>query len=770
MVEHKCDCGGEKALEGEVSPFCQPLQRYRLKEHPSCVGCPLAHGVLEEGIHILARSSPTDIGKDIVNEFNRVKTYLEGRCQCYARKYFKKRTGLFKMGGRYIHRSWRALCYWEMLYGYTEYKGLENMKEEIEEWLVKPRVLGGPLQEADYLEMLAEEFASNLEREWRLPDNIPSLDTWIKTGKWMRGKSGTGITTTVLIDGKNVRTRRIKGIEATVKTDVEMIKNMLYSSRESFHVLEKSEGAKSRPVVKTGNDLFRKMDFLSEWVEKGVYNSKTSTLYADARTIQEIDEEIMQAVENTRLYKVPMDQSNFDWHQNRASIITIMLIQGIHMFEKGAPEEYIAVWGAMWDSLFSQKVNVVLGEQIMEWLNGLPSGLRWTAYLDTELNKSSFAVTKKLAERTIKTGIPIFSHVSQGDDINYATTRLEYVQWILHIYNSIGYEAHPAKTFISKERTEFLRKSYEKGFGVTGYNVRTMLSIRFRNPIRALPVVKAMRLYSRVTIWHLLLLRGGDGERIAQMALEDAEQLGVRKHHAAGFILCPAAFGGAGLDWGSSMARHIRRYYQGPFVPDVIQERRRILPNLGRWKERINQWATHLERDQTNKFYDILAKSWGIPEKDIYGDVKVNWEPVGCKIIPPPPVATPMPEPDAMWNVENIPVILRPHVKEGAIRKGTYKLLIKPEMLETVERFKKRVSKRVFEAYMLGYLTISWPIIDNISMSYGDQIKKKYQHRISQFINQKDISMAQVKAYMAYYEILIAQELKCYRRGRLLAV
>lgn len=760
LKEHTCTCEKGSALEGDVDSFNTNISKYHIPPHATCRGCTLPKGVLEDGLHMLVRSSTEKEGKAVLDEYHRIKPILQGQCQCYARKYFKKRTGILKMGGKNINKFWRSFCYWEMLYGYMRYQGVDSMEDEVREWLVKTRTLGGPLDEDTYMEMLIEEFANNLDKDWKRPETLPTLDEWIAGGKWMRGKAGTGNATSVDIDGTSKRTRKMKGVEASYLDDRSIKGRILRVNQEEFHVMEKSEGAKVRPVVKTGNELFRKMDFLSEWLEVGLYGATSSTLYADTAQLEEIDKEILATTQDPNIYKVPMDQSNFDWHQNYRSVLALMYVIGLHLIINKAPEEYLAVWEVTWDSLFNESVVVVMGVLRMIWGNGIPSGLRWTALLDTELNRGSFGVTVKIAQNILRRPITIRCAKFQGDDISYATYLLEHIKWILHVYNQLGYEAHPSKTFISKERTEFLRRSYEADTGIIGYNVRTLLALRFRNPILQSPIVRSLRLYSRLTLWHLLTLRGALGKPVGEMFLEDAEQLGIRRETTAGFALCPAAFGGGGLDDYSGMAQALLPYFKGYYVPHVTQEYKRLKPALGKWTERIREWSDHLENDQLEKFQRVLVQSWGITERDITSKVDVKWDKIEKTPIRTPPPLTQMVKPDELWDLAKIPAMLRPHVKEGAMHKGTWRELVKPEYVDYLERYSKRVSKNVFQAYACGYISVSWPIVDSIAMKYGYQIKQKYEKKILQMLWQKDLGISLCKSYLGYYEKQIAKELK----------
>jgi len=85
----------------------------------------------------------------------------------------------------------------------------------------------------------------------------------------------------------------MKGVDAALMSDEEIGRELKTATREQFHVMEKSEGGKSRPVVKTSNESNRKMDFLSEVVVRGLYGSRFSTLYAGTAENDAIDLELV---------------------------------------------------------------------------------------------------------------------------------------------------------------------------------------------------------------------------------------------------------------------------------------------------------------------------------------------------------------------------------------------------------------------------------------------------------------------------------------------
>lgn len=362
----------------------------------------------------------------------------------------------------------------------------------------------------------------------------------------MRGKAGTGQPTELTIDGKLKRTRKYKGVDAALKSTPDLMRELCEPRREVMKVLQKSEGGKVRPVVVGGNVLYRKMDFLSELVENSFAGSKTSTLFAGAGGNEAIDAAWLNEIRNPNVLKVPLDQSAFDNNQSKSTILGVLLaIQEEIVDSAVTPGDYKEVWSAMWDTLTLYKPQVEMEGDRRNWENGIPSGWRWTALLDTILNIVSFRVAVRYCYRFYGQYVPIGRCTMQGDDVLFTTVGVTGVEALVAMYQTLGYKVHPQKTYISRDRGEFLRRSYELG-GITRYTPRTLLSIRFRNPIIPMPIAAAERLYSRLAMWSLARQRGADPSVCADMYLEDAEQSGVERHLASAFALTPATYGGGG--------------------------------------------------------------------------------------------------------------------------------------------------------------------------------------------------------------------------------
>lgn len=76
-----------------------------------------------------------------------------------------------------------------------------------------------------------------------------------------------------------------------------------------------------------------------------------------------------------------------------------------------------------------------------------------------------------------------------------------------------------------------------------------------------MPLNKAERLYSRLMLWHVCVLRGCDPRKVVQSYLEDARQAGVSD--AADFALTPNCVGEGGVVSNSAMGTILRAYRTG---------------------------------------------------------------------------------------------------------------------------------------------------------------------------------------------------------------
>lgn len=767
------NCCGECGWEREEDKLNASVKRFHLpSNHESCSVCKIGVGQWEENIHILGWLSGDIIGRHIYQWAKNLKDLYPNACRHGVFKLCRVQTGLMKMGGTKISKYWRYLTYWELGYGYQGYKKMVDMIPDSESWLRTPVKLGGPLGEQEYLRLLGIEVRKLMKEEWHLPKHYPDISTWLERGAWMRGHSGSGPASEVKIDGKVKRTRRMKGVEASIYDDTSIGMMLFVPVKETFDIIQKSEGGKIRPVAKTGNRINRMMDYLSELWETGMYGSRISTLFAGSVGNEEIDLELLELTRDKSWYKVPLDQGSFDWHQSVASIRTVLEnVWDIILESCGWDEEVVRVWEALHESLFVLGAKVRVGkEKTFDWTNGLPSGWRWTAILDTFLNVCSFRVISKIASERINTQIITKGFHAQGDDVIFGVRTVKEAAVLIDTYKKIGYEVHALKTYISKERGEFLRRSYED-VGITGYIARTMLSIRYRNPILQLPVNKVERIYSRLVLWHLCMLRGCHPERCGQAYIFDCEQAGVSSRDGADFALTPNCLGGGGLDEDSQLGLVVKQFSTGNWC--TIQTTRYLKdlePKLGKWEGRLAGLGVNLRGNKKRDFLRAISQSWGIREAEVYGKVSVEFVPqqkIEGRIIT---IGEPVPKLEKEWDLDRVPALVRGIYQRQLVEDGLEKTVLKEEVHGVIDRCKDRMSRKVYHSWLCGDIKVPSPLTDNIGVKYGAYVKDRMHYLLRIALGYKNIGFSRLEEYLLWIENQMIKRLKDYYCGNLMGV
>lgn len=638
-------------------------------------------------------------------------------------KFAKQLTALAKQAGQFFHPNWRMFCYWETAAGFQPYKEQSELQAEVDDWLVNVNPNGYPGDEDAYLTKIYQETKQLLQQEWRRPEKIPTVDDWLARGSWMRGRGGTGVILDTHIKGRRTRTRRNKGTDAVIMSDA-TIRNELYTPYpQQLIVMQKSEPTKIRPVVKSDNQLFRKMDFLSEVIERGLYGSRLSPLFLGAVGNEKLDLYIFRHIKEG--LNCPLDQGSFDNHQSKASILVVLQAIHDHCFKDlTIPAEYTRVWAAMANSLTHPETLVINGKFKKAWNNGVPSGWRWTALVDTILNIVTFRINVKLAQLKHGGGA-VWDAVHQGDDIHFKTSSVSFTNKLVDTYLQTGYEVHPQKTYLSKSRTEFLRRSYEEG-GITGYLPRILSAIRFRNPIKQDPISRPSRAFERVTIYMLTVLRGASPQDAATTLLEDGLQYGIDKTTMADFCLTPNAVGGVGMrGQPGGFCSQLVKYSTGDWVVSKTTKKTHdIQVEMGEWSKRMHAVGL-TSPDLVASVTGQLIQTWGIVEAQITESMSTEW--VRVEKIAPLAVEGGMDLPPAgqVWEDEKIPTMLRQAWKQQKIRDQSYLDFIKPEYRASVTTLQRRVSGKVFQAYLLGTYIVPSPMIDTLGAKYGADWKKR---------------------------------------------
>lgn len=137
--------------------------------------------------------------------------------------------------------------------------------------------------------------------------------------------------------------------------------------------------------------------------------------------------------------------------------------------------------------------------------NGILSGWRWTALIDTIVNLAEVDMAERYANLN-NYQLKIRELNAQGDDDWFKLNSYSDGVALWLIYESFGLNVNPGKFFLSKTRDEYLRRVLDKD-KITGYPARSVTALMFRNPVNEKETVGIERHRQTFMKWKLFAER-----------------------------------------------------------------------------------------------------------------------------------------------------------------------------------------------------------------------------------------------------------------------
>lgn len=213
----------------------------------------------------------------------------------------------------------------------------------------------------------------------------------------------------------------------------------------------------------------------------------------------------------TRMWNCPVDHDKFDFHVSMDMVLAVVRatkrliikrVMGLGKHDLLSTMDRI-IYKLNGGEITYEELDGVL--HTISYLNGLISGLQWTAYIGTVSNITERRMALKLMEQNqIKTISGYFS--AQGDDqfSQFTTATMCISYWAA--LTSMGFELHIHKNFFSNIHNEYLRK-FADGKQVNGYASRLIQSILWLYPGQNMPSDKMVRMKNIVSNWTKLAER-----------------------------------------------------------------------------------------------------------------------------------------------------------------------------------------------------------------------------------------------------------------------
>lgn len=429
---------------------------------------------------------------------------------------------IYKKYQHLLNNNWMYFVDLETLGDYMSNLTPEQMYERVKIWLGTKRQ--HELPDFDFYELYrfgCDAFFSQTIKPFNKPELTISqflsdpmywATTGSSDGKRLFDKTG------------NFKAKKSKWATAVASSLTELI-SLFYSTRSQIlRASVKRELAKARMIISGDLPNYLRMSYISYWLENVLRDHPHTTLFYNKMQMQKMWEDMISNTvpldrEINMINDQPnmtLDESKFD-HEVDSKMLTITLESIETVISEFAPtsmkEMLLEAMTLVKNSIIDNGVVVIRDKKDKKLVyinNGIASGWRWTALLDTISNIAkvfAFRLVLVLRNSTDINDVnldAIKDFTSQGDDLRSRTRSYLHAELFQKLYTEAGFQVHPKKFFVSKYADEFLRKVALYGKTLTGYPARGVSTLVFRNPIREKPMPQEERLKEMASNWLLI--------------------------------------------------------------------------------------------------------------------------------------------------------------------------------------------------------------------------------------------------------------------------
>ena len=473
----------------------------------------------------------------------------------------KELTTVAKKHGDAAFPGWKNFINWETLGGYLPTKEIGDFVADLENWATGDVIHEMPRNGAMSEEYFLDTLEQGMDEFFDLAPNVlsameaPGIDEWsIEPENWARSGSSTTQAAVWYLTRKGTRAKAKKSKwRAALAMPWQAVARALRETRPGLlrqlnSAIQKRESGKVRAVVNSDDATYLRMAFVSATLERALMGHPQTTLYMNKSQLLDLWKEMGEDVKNDYI-KVPLDQDHFDWQQNKRMIARFFssVKRFIGRVVVGdARTEILSVVDALRVALVDEDGVLKVGDKEILITKGIMSGWRWTALMDTVFNVGELYCARRLI---MDAGLddPVVKFTAQGDDDRVVCASWGGAALLVKAYGWMNFQVNPSKFFMDTRRDEFLRQVAQDG-DVSGYLVRGVLSLLWRNPVSRDPVAGILRLGEQVVGWNTIAGRGGDHSAVLRLMLRDMSGAnGISKADVLRVLHTPSSVGGAGL-------------------------------------------------------------------------------------------------------------------------------------------------------------------------------------------------------------------------------
>jgi len=285
---------------------------------------------------------------------------------------------------------------------------------------------------------------------------------------WMSDGSSRGFKVKYNVNGE-IKTSLSKKQAIGMGCDLEFLLKIALNKTENdfYSATEKIEpGRKGRLIISAPISQQLRMSYI-EYCLQDLFKKAfpNVTIFKTANKQQDSLEKLMDLTiaRGPNYVFFPADASNFDQNVSRQEVLIVLNIMREIVIKlirfKRIHNDCLALIDLVIENFFDIPVKID-GVVVGLWQHGMPSGIKWTALLDSIINDLRFSTICKFLEFGDFGKIVVIDEKFTGDDISVVLLRVLDAVRLLNAYNHFNIEIHPNKNLLSFDFTEFLRKIY----------------------------------------------------------------------------------------------------------------------------------------------------------------------------------------------------------------------------------------------------------------------------------------------------------------------
>lgn len=361
-----------------------------------------------------------------------------------------------------------------------------------------------------------------------------------------------------------VFTRKSKWATAIATNLKERLEIFWREGPQTNRAIVKREPKKSRLIIVGDLPNYLRMAYISYWLEDVLREHPHTTLFYSKHKMlmmwfqmaldTQFEKDIAEILAETN---IPIDEAEFD-HQVNQKMNAIHYDALEEMISRYAPQamryDMLAALAITRKSTLSSLGSV----QIKRWkliyvVGGLLSGWRWTAFFGTGSNAAKVEMFRKVITDRLalpaSIADPIIKYTSQGDDVKARARSPIHAQMFFDCYDETSFIVNNRKTFMERSSDDFLRLFARDGNLVSGYPVRGILSILYRNPVSREAAPGEDRIFELASNWLTVARRCKTELKVFRrwMVADIAQANGLTSEQVNDIVDTPASYGGLGL-------------------------------------------------------------------------------------------------------------------------------------------------------------------------------------------------------------------------------